>query len=276
MVKVFISYRRSDSEADAGRLHDHLVKAFGESNIFLDVYSILPGQDFLAALEQQLKTTDLILVLIGPEWLNTRDADGRRRIDSPNDYVRFEIERALGSHKSMIPILIRDAKMPSAEQLPESIRAFSRKQALTMFHSSFARDVQSLIDSIHKVLASQEGASFPQDDFVDEIIKAYKEHFIIRASDEDYALQLYYGSATANPSFFGSHLLREALVHLIEEADTTGWQKSDNELDPEDFWLAVLRAVARSIQSTYTEFNTESSSELLKPFLDSLDHQEKP
>ena len=51
-MKLFINYRRDDTDDLAGRLHDHLTGEFGAENIFKDVDSIPSGQNWRAALER--------------------------------------------------------------------------------------------------------------------------------------------------------------------------------------------------------------------------------
>ena len=43
MTKIFISYRRDDASANAGRLCDWLQRQFKTDNVFLDVDRIAPG-----------------------------------------------------------------------------------------------------------------------------------------------------------------------------------------------------------------------------------------
>jgi hypothetical protein len=55
---VFISYRRDDASANAGRLCDWLKRQFGADNIFLDTEKIAPGETFLRVLEERLAASD--------------------------------------------------------------------------------------------------------------------------------------------------------------------------------------------------------------------------
>lgn len=40
MGGIFVSYRRNDSQGEAGRLFDDLAKHFGEDSVFMDVAAI--------------------------------------------------------------------------------------------------------------------------------------------------------------------------------------------------------------------------------------------
>src|SRR5215472_2221996 len=92
---IFISYRREETAAQAGRLYDHLSGRFGKSRVFRDIYSIAVGADFEEAIKEALSKCDILLALIGPQWASLADSKGARRIKHPRDYVRIEIETAL-------------------------------------------------------------------------------------------------------------------------------------------------------------------------------------
>jgi hypothetical protein len=92
--RVFISYRRTDTAPFAGRLYDYLAESFGADQVFMDVDTIDPGVDFVRAIEQAIASCEVLLVLIGPLWLDATNEEGRRRIDDPHDYVRLGIESA--------------------------------------------------------------------------------------------------------------------------------------------------------------------------------------
>ena len=68
---VFISYRRIDSQATAGRLSDDLKRAFGDDAVFRDIDDIAPGVDFIQALADALNACAVLLAVIGPAgWSN--------------------------------------------------------------------------------------------------------------------------------------------------------------------------------------------------------------
>jgi hypothetical protein len=118
MNEIFLSYRRSDERGTTGRLFDHLVAAFGQNAIFYDVEKIPRGVDFRTYIDHTIAKCRSVLVVIGPRWLGATDAQGRRRLDLPNDTVRIEIETALRARKPIIPVLIDDAGMPDAAARP--------------------------------------------------------------------------------------------------------------------------------------------------------------
>src|SRR5262245_40887774 len=105
MPNIFISYRREDSSGYAGRLHEQLSAAFGANHIFMDIQDIKPGVDFEDALNRAVGACDILIVLMGKQWLTITDATGRRRIDNPQDFVRLEIATALKRNVRVIPAL---------------------------------------------------------------------------------------------------------------------------------------------------------------------------
>jgi hypothetical protein len=148
---IFVSYRRDDTRHVAGRLADDLAPHFGAGNIFRDIEAIDPGVDFVLALEQALKSCMVMLVLIGPQWIDVRDAQGRRRLDSEHDWIRTEIGEALRRGIRVIPILVETALLPAEDSLPPDLRALIRRQALELSDSRWRGDVQRLVETLAKV-----------------------------------------------------------------------------------------------------------------------------
>jgi len=120
MPKVFISYRRNDSAYVAGLLSDKLRHRFGNDSVFVDVDNAPLGIDFRQHLFDAVSDCDVLLVLIGNNWLE--EVGGKRRLDDPLDFVRLEIEAGLSRNIPVIPVLVDNAAVPPPEELPESIR----------------------------------------------------------------------------------------------------------------------------------------------------------
>jgi TIR domain len=95
MPRIFISYRRQDSQSAAGRLADNLKDHFGTAQIFRDIETIEPGSDFTESLIAALNSCAVLIAIIGPRWLSATDKKGQRRLDDPKDLTRQEIEIAL-------------------------------------------------------------------------------------------------------------------------------------------------------------------------------------
>ena len=146
-TRVFINYRRRDTRHVAGRLRDQLVNRFGKDSVFVDVESILPGEDYVAAIDGAVSSCDYMLVLIGEDWL-TPDDGGVRRIDDPNDRLRLEIEAGLRHQTTVIPVLVDAARMPKSHELPASLVPLSRHQAARLRYDSFPGDARYLIDAL--------------------------------------------------------------------------------------------------------------------------------
>jgi hypothetical protein len=150
---IFLNYRREESQWVAGRLHDRLAAVFGQERIFTDVDSIGPGQDFTKVLEDAVGNCRVLLAIIGRNWTGALDEAGRRRLENPHDWVRFEIESAL-SRKGVlvIPVLTDNAPMPRAGELPGELAQLSMRQAVKVSADGFTRDVEDLIDYLKKII----------------------------------------------------------------------------------------------------------------------------
>lgn len=144
MPGIFVSYRREDSAAHAGRLADQLSLRLGPG-IFMDVDSIPAGEDFVQYIQGRLASSEIVLVVMGRHWLNATDAGGRRRIDDPNDIVSMEIAMALSRNLRVIPVLVGGATMPAGEELPAALRSLCRRNALEISDARFHDDVKQLI-----------------------------------------------------------------------------------------------------------------------------------
>lgn len=131
MSGIFIAYRREDSQGFAGRLEDDLSERFGDAMVFRD-REIAPGEDFVKRLRDTLNSTDVALAVIGPRWTECTNPDGRRRLDVEDDWVRVEIETMLARGIPVVPVLVGGASMPSPDDLPNSLTAFSRRQAFPL------------------------------------------------------------------------------------------------------------------------------------------------
>src|SRR6478735_2935420 len=150
--KIFINYRRDDSISTAGRLHDRLAQTFGRENLFMDVDHIPAGVDFVEYLHSQVAGCDVFLAVIGPNWLDAKDDDGRRRFDNPDDFVTIEIAAALARNIRVIPVLIDGARTPKADKLPDSIKPLVRRNAVEVRNANFGRDADSLITKVREAL----------------------------------------------------------------------------------------------------------------------------
>jgi hypothetical protein len=155
-AKIFINYRRGDDPGNTGRLFDRLQEAFQPDQLFMDVDSIKPGLDFVKVLDEQVWQCDIVLSVIGQNWINARDEAGNRRLDNPEDFVRIEIESALNQNKRVIPVLVGYARMPRSDELPEQMKPLARRHAVRLTHERFRADAQGLVKVIQEALEEVE------------------------------------------------------------------------------------------------------------------------
>jgi hypothetical protein len=128
MPRIFISYRRSDTEMAAGRLREAIAQRFGDPQTFRDKEDISPGLDWQNEIHQAINRDAIVLALIGPAWLTARDTEGRR-LDSPGDANRVEIEAALVNGALVMPVLVQGATMPDRPRGPTT-RAWTTRSAV--------------------------------------------------------------------------------------------------------------------------------------------------
>jgi TonB family protein len=161
---IFVSYRRSDSQGEAGRLFDDLVKHFGEDSVFMDVAAIEAGRDFRKAIEEGVTQCGVLLVMIGLEWLSAKDERGVLRLSDPSDFVRLETASALKRDIPVIPVLVRGAKMPSEEQLPADLKDLAFRNGIELTHARWRSDIQLLVEALRRLLGdtSTAGTSAPR------------------------------------------------------------------------------------------------------------------
>src|SRR5581483_1598221 len=120
---IFINYRRDDAGSEAMLVRDAVRHEFGDDFVFMDTSSLQAGAVWPEEIEAGLRSATAVLVVIGPDWLRAgSNAWGQRRIDQETDWVRRELAYALSESKKVIPVLVRDAKIPPAEALPEPLR----------------------------------------------------------------------------------------------------------------------------------------------------------
>lgn len=149
-LRVFISYRREDTADAAGRLYDALAARSGDQ-IFIDIDTIEPGSDYSEVIEGAVGSCDVLLALIGRQWLSVTDPAGHRRLDNDDDWVRLELEAALQRDVRVIPILLQDARMPTPDQLPASLEKLTRRNALEISHERWHYDFGRLEVALDRI-----------------------------------------------------------------------------------------------------------------------------
>lgn len=176
---IFISYRRNDSEGEAGRLFDDLTSNFSDDSVFMDVAAIEPGRDFRKAIDKSVANCSVLLAIVGLEWLEAKNASGGRRLDDPNDFVRIELASVLGRDIPVIPVLVRGAKMPRVEQLPDELKELAYRNAVELTHARWKSDVQVLIRALRPFMDEPDAGSVEKEN---EIVGPREESTISQVS----------------------------------------------------------------------------------------------
>jgi formylglycine-generating enzyme required for sulfatase activity len=122
MLNIFISYRRDDSPYETDRIYEKLVSVFERQHVFKDVDAIPLGANYREVIAREVNRCNVLLAVIGRNWLKCRDEHGNRRLDNDADFVRTEIQEALRQGKPVIPLLVRGARMPPKAKLPPELR----------------------------------------------------------------------------------------------------------------------------------------------------------
>jgi branched-chain amino acid transport system substrate-binding protein len=155
---IFVCYRREDSGDRARHLHESLRTHFGDDQVFIDL-DVPPGADVRQYITDKLSSCVVLLAVIGPDWLTSSDEHGVRRLDSELDYVRLEIATALNNDAVVVPVLVKNARMPIGE-LPLEIAKLADLNALHLSDGMHWRDgVAFLIDAIERILAPSESTT---------------------------------------------------------------------------------------------------------------------
>lgn len=154
--RIFISYRRDDAGAEAGRLSDDLKRTFGEKNVFLDVGGIQLGRDFRKEIHKSVGDCAVLLALIGPQWVSIADADGTSRLSHENDYVRLEIATALSRDIHVIPVLVRHAKLPKKDELPDDLCDLIYRAGMELTLERWHSDVGLLVAALKEAMVNSD------------------------------------------------------------------------------------------------------------------------
>lgn len=145
MQKLLISYRRNDTSAEALKIYDALTEILTNECVFLDVKSIQPGTLWRSLLGKILEEISVLIVVIGPNWLVESDEWGRRKIDLSEDPVALEIGSCLSREIKIVPVLVRDASLPSKEALPSNVQAVVEFQSVSIRRDYFDHDIELLL-----------------------------------------------------------------------------------------------------------------------------------
>lgn len=158
MSRIFINYRREDTAPNASRIYEWLSERYGDEQVFMDVDTIEPGLDWMQAIDRAVGSADLVLAVIGTDWMNEFE---RRGFES-DDPMRHELETALSREEiRVIPLLVNGAKMPPSTELPPTLASLARRHALEIMRPGderFRVDKQALLERVDRVVGVPETA----------------------------------------------------------------------------------------------------------------------
>ena len=155
---IFLSYRRADTGPYARLLQHELRERIPDALVFMDLDSIAPARDFAEVIREAVDSCAVLVALIGRQWATIADEEGRRRIDNPDDLVRFEVQAALERGVLVIPVLVDGAEPLRPQQLPAPLQKLARLNALELNYGRYYEfDAGRLLNLIQQELAGMTG-----------------------------------------------------------------------------------------------------------------------
>ena len=151
--QIFISYRREDTQYPAKLIYDRLRLQFPHKQIFKDIDSLVPGDNFEQKIKDSLDSCEVLLAIIGRRWLSATDKEGRLRLSNEKDFVRLEVATALKRGILVIPVTVEGAPVPENDQLPDDLKQLSSLHAQPIdVGRHFETDVAGLVVAVERVL----------------------------------------------------------------------------------------------------------------------------
>ncbi len=144
---IFVSYRNSDSAGETGRMVDHLKTVIDKQYFFLDVDNLSKGDIFPPLLKKSIEQCEVFIAVIGPGWIDRLNMNVE---NDATDYVRMELAMALNKKKRILPVLVKDAKMPLAIQLPKDLKGFDQYNATDLSYSRWEFDMTRIVDALKR------------------------------------------------------------------------------------------------------------------------------
>ncbi len=149
---IFINYRQADTEAYAWRLHESLTQRYGRDAVFLDEFSIRPGEPYRWTLQQAVVHCKILICLIGPHWLSMRDTSAQLRIQGYSDLVRRELCAAMDRGTIVIPVITPRAEIPNETDLPDDLRGLEELQFMNLSSRRWEAESRDLCDALDQHL----------------------------------------------------------------------------------------------------------------------------
>src|SRR4051812_3392611 len=149
-MNIFMSYRRHDTSGYALGLRREFARNLPEAQVFLDVESLDAGVRWRDAIRDYVDRSDVMIIVIGDEWLETRDR--QRKLENADDPVRLELEAAFARPEMhILPVLVEDAPMPPGHELPETVQALCDYHAHAIHDRTYDADVNALVERLGKL-----------------------------------------------------------------------------------------------------------------------------
>ena len=219
---VFLSYRREDAGPYARLLQRELIERFPDARVFMDLDSIEGGVDFAEVIEEAVASCAVLVALIGRQWATLTDEEGARRLDNPDDFVRFEVKTAVERGVRVVPVLIDGAQPLRRQGLPAELHKLARLNALELSYRRFQDDAEHLFGLIQQVLAA--AAERAQTE------RQAKEETARQAREQEQAAQLKaQGAALIERLAVGQRQAREEAVRQAQEAAARRAQQEEAE-----------------------------------------------
>jgi hypothetical protein len=153
MPIILISYRRADSKEITERINEQLVSRYGKKSVYIDIDSIQPSADYRVHITQALERALVMVAVVGKDWAGPRP-EGKSRIFDTDDPVRAEVETAFANHRSVLPVLVNGAAMPTEADLPESLKRLPYLNAIVVrSEEGFSSDIARLFRAIDQLSA---------------------------------------------------------------------------------------------------------------------------
>lgn len=111
---------------------------------------IEPGLDFTEVINKYLAKCEVVLMIIGPDWIG-KDAKGNPRIVKDDDWVRIEISTALKRNVRIIPILVDGAQLPDISELPDDLKYITRLQTHELSNKRWDYDTKKLVSHLNNI-----------------------------------------------------------------------------------------------------------------------------
>ncbi|MEM7188029.1 MAG: TIR domain-containing protein [Pseudomonadota bacterium] len=153
MSRIVINYRRRDSAGHALSLKQALGRKFGDQHVFMDITDMQKGANFELQIDDAVKEADAMVVVIGEDWLDILKEKAASDDKEP-DYVVYEIHRAIYRDKPILPVLLDNAEMPGAHDLPVEVRKLALQDAATIRFRNFQDDAEKVAEMLGEMTKS--------------------------------------------------------------------------------------------------------------------------